>query len=52
VLDAVSSGASSRDDVRDFLDSHLRGDAAARRARADALPLVRVHAGSIAPYAR
>lgn len=52
VLDAVTSGASSRDDVRDFLDSHLRGDANARRARADALPLVRVHAGAIEPYKR
>lgn len=52
VLDAITSGASSRDDVRDFLDSHLRGDATARRARADALPLVRVHAGAIEPYTR
>ncbi len=52
VLDALSSGASSRDDVRDFLDSHLHGDAGARRARADALPLVRVHAGAVEPYVR
>jgi len=52
VLDAMTSGASSRDDVRDFLDSHLRGDATARRARADTLPLVRVHAGAIEPYTR
>jgi branched-chain amino acid transport system substrate-binding protein len=52
VLDAVAAGASSREDVRRYLDAHLRGDAAARRARADALPLVRVHSGAIEPYAR
>jgi branched-chain amino acid transport system substrate-binding protein len=52
VLEAVASGASSRDDVRGYLDAHLRGDAIARRARADALPLVRVHGGAIQPFAR
>jgi branched-chain amino acid transport system substrate-binding protein len=52
VLEAVAAGSSSRDDVRKYLDAHLRGDATARRARADALPLVRVHDGVVAPYAR
>jgi branched-chain amino acid transport system substrate-binding protein len=52
VLEAVASGASSRDDVRAYLDAHLRGDANARRARADALPLVRVHNGVLDPYKR
>ncbi len=52
VLDAIASGAASRDDIRTFLDAHLRGDATARRARADALPLVRVHDGAVVPYAR
>jgi len=52
VLDAVASGAASRDDVRGYLEAHLRGDATARRARADALPLVRVHDGVIEPFKR
>lgn len=52
VLEAVTSGASSRDDVRAYLDAHLRGDADTRRARADSLPLVRVHAGALEPFAR
>jgi branched-chain amino acid transport system substrate-binding protein len=52
VLDAVASGASSRDDVRKYLDAKLRGDAAARRERAATLPLVRVHDGALQPYSR
>jgi hypothetical protein len=52
VLEAVASGAASRDDMRTYLESHLKGDAAARRARADALPLVRVHDGAVEPFSR
>jgi branched-chain amino acid transport system substrate-binding protein len=52
VLEAVASGAASRDDVRGYLEAHLHGDATARRARADALPLVRVHDGVIEPFSR
>jgi len=52
VLEAVASGAASRDDVRVFLDAHMRGDADVRRARAEALPLVRVHNGAIESFAR
>jgi branched-chain amino acid transport system substrate-binding protein len=52
VLEAVGSGASSRDDVRKYLDSKLRGDPAARRERASTLPLVRIHNGAIEPYKR
>jgi hypothetical protein len=52
VLDAVAGGASSREDVRRYLDSKLRGDAAARRERASTLPLVRVHSGALQPFAR
>ena len=50
VLEAVASGATSREDVRTYLDAHLRGDAETRRARAAALPLVRVHNGALEPY--
>jgi branched-chain amino acid transport system substrate-binding protein len=52
VLEAVAAGASSREDVRAYLEAHLRGDATARRARADTLPLVRVHEGALEPYKR
>ena len=52
VLDAVANGASSRDDVRVYLESRLRGDANARKERAATLPLVRVHNGAIEPFAR
>jgi branched-chain amino acid transport system substrate-binding protein len=52
VLDAIGSGASSRDDVRRYLESKLKGDAATRRERASTLPLVRVRNGSVEPYNR
>jgi ABC-type branched-subunit amino acid transport system substrate-binding protein len=52
VLEAVGSGAASRDDVRNYLEAHLRGDATARRARADALSLVRVHDGAVEVFNR
>ncbi|HEX6792057.1 MAG TPA: ABC transporter substrate-binding protein [Candidatus Krumholzibacteria bacterium] len=52
VLDALAGGASSREDVRKYLDSKLRGDAANRRERAATLPLVRVQAGAVQPYTR
>jgi hypothetical protein len=45
VLKAIESGAASREDVRAYLDEHLRGDAKTRAARAAALPLVRVRGG-------
>ncbi len=45
VLQAIGEGASSREDVRTFLDTHLRGDAETRAARAAAVPLVRVRGG-------
>jgi branched-chain amino acid transport system substrate-binding protein len=52
VLDALTGGASSREDVRRYLESRLRGDAAARRERADALSLMRVQGGTIQPFVR
>ena len=45
VLEALGQGAASREDVRKYLDAHLRGDAATRAARAAALPLLRVRGG-------
>ena len=50
VLDAVAGGASSREDVRRYLESKLKGDAAARRERASTLPLVRIRKGTIEPF--
>ena len=52
VLDAIAGGASSREDVRRYLDAKLRGDAAARRERASTLPLVRVQSGALQPFTR
>jgi len=52
VLEAIGVGASSREDVRRYLDARMRGDAEARRQRAAALPLVRVHKGVIESYSR
>jgi branched-chain amino acid transport system substrate-binding protein len=52
VLDAIADGSSSREDVRVFLDTHLRGDAEQRMARADAVPLVRVQGGKAIAFAR
>jgi branched-chain amino acid transport system substrate-binding protein len=52
VLNAIDGGATSREDVRKYLEAKLKGDAAARRERASSLPLVRVHNGSLEPYAR
>ena len=45
VLEAIGQGAASREDVRKYLDAHLRGDAATRATRAAALPLLRVRGG-------
>jgi ABC-type branched-subunit amino acid transport system substrate-binding protein len=47
VLEALGDGAGSREDVRMYLDRHLRGDAATRAARAAAVPLVRVRSGRV-----
>jgi hypothetical protein len=52
MLDAIADGASSREDVRRFLDARMRGDAEVRRERASALPLVRVRNGVIASFSR
>ncbi len=45
VLEAVGAGATSREDVRNYLAEHLRGDAGTRASRAAALPLLRVRGG-------
>ncbi len=45
VLQALADGAASREDVRAYLEKHLRGDAETRAARAAAVPLVRVRGG-------
>jgi len=45
ILSALEDGASSREDVRAFLERTLKGDAAVRAARAAAVPLVRVRDG-------
>jgi len=50
VLEAIGQGAASREDVRKYLDSHLRGDAATRATRAAALPLMRVRGGKAEPF--
>ena len=50
VLEALGGGAASREDVRKYLDSHLRGDAATRASRAAALPLLRVRGGKAEPF--
>ena len=50
VLEALGAGASSREDVRKYLDSHLRGDASTRANRAAALPLLRVRGGKAEPF--
>jgi branched-chain amino acid transport system substrate-binding protein len=50
VLQAIGDGAASREDVRVYLDQHLRGDPATRAARAAGVPLVRVRAGKIEPF--
>jgi hypothetical protein len=52
VLEAVSAGAGSREDVRAHLEKRLRGDAASRRERAAAVPLVRVRDGVLEPFSR
>lgn len=50
VLGAIGDGAGSRDDIRVYLDQHLRGDAQTRAARAAAVPLVRVRGGRVEPF--
>jgi branched-chain amino acid transport system substrate-binding protein len=50
VMAALEDGASSRDDVRAYLDKMLRGDAEQRMARAAAVPLVRVVDGKVQPF--
>ncbi len=50
VLQAIGEGASSREDVRAYLETHLRGDAATRATRAAAVPLVRVRGGRAEPF--
>ncbi|HXV15062.1 MAG TPA: ABC transporter substrate-binding protein [Candidatus Krumholzibacteria bacterium] len=50
VLQAIGEGAASREDVRAYLEKHLRGDAETRAARAAAVPLVRVRAGRVEPF--
>ncbi len=50
VLQALGEGAASREDVREYLDKHLRGDADTRAARAAAVPLVRVRNGKAEPF--
>ncbi len=50
VLQAIGEGATSRQDVGDFLERHLRGNAETRAARASAVPLVRVHGGRAEPF--
>ena len=52
VLEALGAGASSREDVRRYLDGRLRGGAEARMQRAAALPLMRVRNGAAEPFAR
>ena len=51
VLAAMAEGATSREDVRGHLDRTLRGDANARMTRAATVPLVRVRAGRLEPFA-
>lgn len=50
VLQAIGEGGASREDVRAYLDRHLRGDAETRSARAAAVPLVRVRGGKAEPF--
>lgn len=50
VLQAIGDGGASREDVRAYLDRHLRGDAETRSARAAAVPLVRVRGGKAEPF--
>jgi branched-chain amino acid transport system substrate-binding protein len=51
VLQAIDGGASSRDEVRDYLDGELRRGAAARMAEAHALSFVRVSGGRVVNFA-
>lgn len=50
MLEAIDSGASSRDEVRAFLDHELKQDAAGRMAEAQALPLLRVRGGRVMDF--
>jgi ABC-type branched-subunit amino acid transport system substrate-binding protein len=52
VLAAVEDGATSREDVRAYLETRLRGDAEQRMARAAVVPLVRVRDGKVEPFTR
>jgi branched-chain amino acid transport system substrate-binding protein len=51
VLSAMEEGAASREDVRVHLHRTLRGGADARMTRAATVPLVRVRAGRLEPFA-
>lgn len=50
VIAAIEDGASSREDVRTYLDKLLRGDADERMAHAAAVPLLRVVDGKVVPF--
>jgi branched-chain amino acid transport system substrate-binding protein len=52
MLEAIDQGASSRDEVRAFLDGELRQGAEGRMAEAGALPLQRVRHGRVIDFAR
>jgi branched-chain amino acid transport system substrate-binding protein len=52
VLAAVEDGATSREDVRAYLETRLRGDAEQRMARAAVVPLVRVRDGKVESFTR
>jgi ABC-type branched-subunit amino acid transport system substrate-binding protein len=51
MLDALGEGASSREEVRAFLETQLRQGAEGRMQEADALPLLRVRSGRVVEFA-